>query len=298
MRQPRYVVNRGIPPASPRNTALIVLVRTGGGPPHLPPCWPRIPGRIAGSGSRFTAAVIGPGGARGCLSISISIRRVLIAALPAMLLGLLLLPGLCLARCAWTSRNPRWEAGPVVSQLSRTSVRLSWTKLLQNKDCADKIRVKWWRSIHGPNPGADKYKISKYLDLDTLSFVVEDLTKYVEYSFQVIAVEDGTIVRSIDYNRSPVTKFGTAIDRTQPGARSAGGVEGRGSGPAQSRDASPVQQTSSAPDGNSSEMMSWINNNQMVVIIGCAVLGIIVLVIVIAVVASIRARAMRRAGSP
>lgn len=155
----------------------------------------------------------------------------------------------------------------------------------------------------------------------------------------MIAVEDGTIVRSIDYNRSPVTKFGTAIDRTQvgeavlrvkeasniscskveqqksvliklkisylfppvpwqPGARSAGGVEGRGSGPAQSRDASPVQQTSSAPDGNSSEMMSWINNNQMVVIIGCAVLGIIVLVIVIAVVASIRARAMRRAGSP
>ena len=87
----------------------------------------------------------------------------------------------------------------MVSQLSRTSVRLSWTKLLQNKDCAglqtvvgsetklcaDKIRVKWWRSIHGPNPGADKYKISKYLDLDTLSFVVEDLTKYVEYSFQV-----------------------------------------------------------------------------------------------------------------
>ena len=45
-------------------------------------------------------------------------------------------------------------------------------------------------------------------------------------------------------------------------------------------------------------MMSWINNNQMVVIIGCAVLGIIILVIVIAVVASIRARAMRRAGTP
>ena len=42
---------------------------------------------------------------RGCLSISISIRRVLIAALRAMLLGLLLLPGLCLARCSWTSRK-------------------------------------------------------------------------------------------------------------------------------------------------------------------------------------------------
>ena len=127
-----------------------------------------------------------------------------------------------------------------------------------------------------------------------------------------------------------MTKFGTARDITQvrevvlrvkealtklkisylfpplpwqPGASGAGGLEDHG--PAQSRDASSVQQRSSAPenassatDGNSTEMMSWINNNQMVVIIGCAVLGIIILVIVIAVVASIRARAMRRAGTP
>ena len=52
--------------------------------------------------------------------------------------------------------------------------------LLQRPDCADKIRVKYWKSF-SPND----YKMSVKLSVETNSYLVNKLEKYVEYTFQV-----------------------------------------------------------------------------------------------------------------
>ena len=64
--------------------------------------------------------------------------------------------------------------------MSLTSVRLSWAELLGNVGCADKIRIKYWKTL-SPND----YETSAKLPVTTRSYLVEALEKYIEYTFQV-----------------------------------------------------------------------------------------------------------------
>ena len=59
-------------------------------------------------------------------------------------------------------------------------MRVSWAGLLTRSDCADKIRIKYWKT-YSPND----YKMSEKLSVETHSFLVEKLDKYIEYTFQV-----------------------------------------------------------------------------------------------------------------
>merc|ERR1712142_1083593 len=98
------------------------------------------------------------------------------------------------ARCYL--HNPYWKGPPVVEQVSLTSVRVSWVGLLVNARCADKLRVKYWKSNGSP----DSYEISDKFLVDKNSYLVKKIDKYIEYDYQVIAVEKETLLRSTDYD--------------------------------------------------------------------------------------------------
>ena len=109
------------------------------------------------------------------------------------------------ARCSLSSRNPYWTGGPRVDQVTLTSVKVSWDGLLENSDCADSLRIKYWWTNAPAN-----YQLSEKLPVSATNFVIGDLLKYQEYAFQVAAIEDKTILRSVDWNRSPMTSFTTS----------------------------------------------------------------------------------------
>ena len=109
------------------------------------------------------------------------------------------------SRCSLSSRNPYWTGGPRVDQVTLTSVKVSWDGLLENSDCADSLRIKYWWA-NAPN----NYQLSEKLPVSSTNFVIGDLLKYQEYAFQVAAIEDQTILRSVDWNRSPITSFTTS----------------------------------------------------------------------------------------
>ena len=59
-------------------------------------------------------------------------------------------------------------------------MRLSWEGLLQNSECADLLRVKYWK-VSDPN----NYKTSDKFEVDTTSWEVNGLRKFQNYAFQV-----------------------------------------------------------------------------------------------------------------
>ena len=65
-------------------------------------------------------------------------------------------------------------------QVSLTSVRMSWAGLLGNARCANKIRIKYWKTF-SPND----YKMSEKLLVETNSYLIKNIDKYIEYDFQV-----------------------------------------------------------------------------------------------------------------
>jgi len=76
--------------------------------------------------------------------------------------------------------------------------------LLGNTRCTDKVRVKYWKSS---NPGV--YEMSDKFGAGTTSILIKKVGKYIEYEYQVIAIEE-KVIRSTDYNRSPATQFRTS----------------------------------------------------------------------------------------
>ena len=66
-------------------------------------------------------------------------------------------------------------------QIDIERVRISWEGMLHNANCADWMRVKYWKSS-----GSDiDYDISQKLDKTARSFIVSDLSPYRSYTFQV-----------------------------------------------------------------------------------------------------------------
>ena len=57
---------------------------------------------------------------------------------------------------------------------------MSWVGLLGNARCANKIRVKYWKTF-SPND----YKMSEKLSVETSSYLINNLDKYLDYTFQV-----------------------------------------------------------------------------------------------------------------
>ena len=115
-------------------------------------------------------------------------------------------------------------------------MRVSWAGLLENAECADTIKVKFW-----PLSAPSGYTVlpRRGLGADTTAFTVTGLSQYQRYAFQVpshcrqflitvstnvsplpgcgqvSAVEEQTALRSVDWNRSPIAEFGTS-SRPQP----------------------------------------------------------------------------------
>ena len=69
--------------------------------------------------------------------------------------------------------------------MSLNSVRVSWAKLLGNTRCADKIRIKHWKT-NSPN----QYDMGDNLGVSKTSYLIEGLDKYIEYTIQVIDILD------------------------------------------------------------------------------------------------------------
>ena len=65
------------------------------------------------------------------------------------------------------------------TQVTLTSVRVSWQGLLQQAVCADQVAVKWWQGdVNNP------YKMEK-LKPTLNSFIVKDLKPLTFYTFRV-----------------------------------------------------------------------------------------------------------------
>ena len=67
-------------------------------------------------------------------------------------------------------------------QVSLTSVRVSWAGLLENAECADTVKVKFW-----PLSEPSGYTVlpRRGLGADTTTFTVTGLSQYQRYAFQV-----------------------------------------------------------------------------------------------------------------
>ena len=121
---------------------------------------------------------------------------------------------LCHGYCWQGGKNPSFTAKPIVTQISITSVQVSWKGIVNNKDCADTFRVKYWKK----GRSATDYKMSEKVSTDIDGVVLDGIVPRVEYSFQAVAVESKGIL-GIDYNRSPIVKFATSrleTKRTKP----------------------------------------------------------------------------------
>ena len=63
-------------------------------------------------------------------------------------------------------------------------MRINWEGMVNNADCVDWMRVKYWKSS-----GADTdYEMSKKLEKTTRTFVASDISPYRDYTFQVRTV--------------------------------------------------------------------------------------------------------------
>jgi len=113
--------------------------------------------------------------------------------------------------CSSLGWNPSWSGPPVVEQLSLTSVRVSWSGLLQQSECADNILVKHYRGFN-----SNEYGLSDPLVVKATSYVVHDLTPNIEYTYQVIAREEKGIL-GVDYNRGEKTTFTTSLENRSQG---------------------------------------------------------------------------------
>lgn len=110
--------------------------------------------------------------------------------------------------CTWVGSNPSWSGSPKVEQVSLTSVRVSWSGLLQREDCADSILVKFFKG-----DSTYDFGMSEPLNVTTNTFIVRDVVPNLPYTFQVIAREEKG-VWGVDYNKSPRVTFTTKMSNS------------------------------------------------------------------------------------
>ena len=99
--------------------------------------------------------------------------------------------------------NPSFSAPPIVTQLSPTTVQVSWKNIINNQNCADQFLVKYWRKTR-PNDYLQTDLVATSVDAVIISGIIPS----IEYVYQVIAREDKLM--GIDYNRSPTAQFATS----------------------------------------------------------------------------------------
>jgi len=109
------------------------------------------------------------------------------------------------AYCFGAGKNPSFTGPPKVEQIDLRTVKVSWSGLVQQAECADQFLVKYWEKAQGPN----KFKTTELLKTDKFSIDIE-VTPRVLYRFQAVAREDKGAILGIDWNRSPERDFKTS----------------------------------------------------------------------------------------
>ena len=112
--------------------------------------------------------------------------------------------------CWQAGWNPGFTGSPVITQVTSTSVRVSWKDIVKNRECADQFVVKYWEQGQ-----AKSFKMSKLVSTEADAMILNGIKPEVEYTYQAIAREDKGIVGT-DYNRAPLVKFRTRRHFTPP----------------------------------------------------------------------------------
>ena len=112
--------------------------------------------------------------------------------------------GLVNGWCSGIGSNPGFHSAPTVSQISLTSVQISWKDIVTSRTCADQFVVKYWKS-----GSPSRYKMSDKVTQDVDAIILKGIIPKIEYTYQAIAVETKSLGR-IDYNYSPLTRFTTS----------------------------------------------------------------------------------------
>ena len=112
--------------------------------------------------------------------------------------------GLVNGWCSGIGSNPGFHSAPTVSQISLTSVQISWKDIVTSRGCADQFVVKYWK---GGSPS--NYEMSDKVNQDVDAIILKGIIPKIEFTYQAIAVETKSLGR-IDYNYSPLTRFTTS----------------------------------------------------------------------------------------
>jgi len=112
--------------------------------------------------------------------------------------------------CIGIGANPTFVATPTIKQLDIQSVYISWSKIVQDLECADNFLVSYW--IRGQ---PHDYKLTEFLSAQATGITISDLRPNVPYVFEVIARENKGVL-GIDYNRSPKISFTISRSRRRP----------------------------------------------------------------------------------
>ena len=115
--------------------------------------------------------------------------------------------------CWQVGWNPSFSGRPAVTQLSMTSVKVSWGNVVKTRECADQFLVKYWKA-GSPND----YVMSKQLATDINSVILKNIVPKIEYQYQVIAREEKPT--GVDYNRAEAVTFRTSRKRRPPPKKS------------------------------------------------------------------------------
>ena len=111
--------------------------------------------------------------------------------------------------CWGIGANPGFSNGPKISQLTPSSVTVSWEKVVTRPDCSDHFLVKYWKT----NVPKD-VKFSRPIG-NQIHHLDLEVDPEVEYTFQVIAREIKKVFGmtwDTDDNHSRVTKFRTSYE--------------------------------------------------------------------------------------
>ena len=107
--------------------------------------------------------------------------------------------------CWQSGWSPSFSSDPVISQKDMYTITVSWDGIVTKKECADNFLVKYWKT----SEGMTNYEMIRGLSRNVDSVDI-DVSKNIEYSFQVIATEDKGRILGVDWNKSPIVKFRTS----------------------------------------------------------------------------------------
>ena len=93
------------------------------------------------------------------------------------------------AYCWEPGKNPYFTGPPIVKQVDLQTVRVSWSGLVEMRECTDQFLVKYWKKT---NPQG--YKLTKMVNRQVSTIDIKVSPK-VDYRFQAVAREDkGSVI--------------------------------------------------------------------------------------------------------